>query len=225
MGRAIGEVLPLAIGVAISPVPIIAIILMLGTPRARSTGPAFAIGWLAGLTVAGTVMLAIASGDAASSTGEPATWVSVLQLAIGLLFVALAVKQWRGRPRPGQEAAMPKWMQAIDSFTAGKAVGIGVLLSGLNPKNLALTIAAATVIAQAEISGGQEAVALAFFILVGSLTILAPLGIYFALGADAKRVLDGMKAWMAAHNAAIMTVLLLVLGAKLAGDGISGLSE
>jgi threonine/homoserine/homoserine lactone efflux protein len=224
MGQAIGDVLPLAIGVAISPVPIIAIILMLGTPRARSTGPAFALGWLAGLTIAGAVMLAIASGNAASSSGEPSTWVGVLQLALGLLFVLLAVKQWRSRPKAGEEAAMPKWMQAIDSFTAGKALGIGVLLSGLNPKNLALTIAAATVIAQAEIPGGQEAVALAFFILVGSLTILTPLGIYFALGADAKRILDGMKAWMAAHNAAIMTVLLLVLGAKLTGDGISGLS-
>ena len=38
------------------------------------------------------------------------------------------------------------------------------------------------------------------------------------------RVLGGLKAWMAGHNAAIMTVLLLVLGAKLTGDGIGGLS-
>jgi threonine/homoserine/homoserine lactone efflux protein len=224
MGQAIGDVLPLAIGVALSPVPIIAIILMLGTPRARSTGPAFAVGWLAGLTIAGAIMLVIASGNAASSSGEPATWVGVLQLVLGLLFLLLAAKQWRGRPRPGQEAALPKWMQAIDTFTPGKSLGVGVLLSAVNPKNLALTIAAATMIAQAEISSGQEAVALAVFILVGSLTILAPLGVYFGLGAEAARILDGMKAWMAAHNAAIMTVLLLVLGAKLTGDGISGLS-
>jgi hypothetical protein len=39
MGQAIGEILPLAVGVALSPVPIIAIILMLGTPRARSNAP------------------------------------------------------------------------------------------------------------------------------------------------------------------------------------------
>ncbi len=47
MGQAIGDLLPAAIGVAISPVPIIAIILMLGTPKARSNGPAFAAGWVA----------------------------------------------------------------------------------------------------------------------------------------------------------------------------------
>jgi hypothetical protein len=38
-------------------------------------------------------------------------------------------------------------------------------------------------------------------------------------------ILDGIKNWMAAHNAAIMAVVLLVLGVKLIGDAISGLSS
>jgi threonine/homoserine/homoserine lactone efflux protein len=224
MGQAIGEVLPLAIGVALSPVPIIAIILMLGTPYARSTGPAFTVGWLAGLAIAGGLVLAFASGSADDS-GEPAGWVGALKLVLGLVFLLLAAKQWHGRPRPGQEAAMPKWMREIDTFTAGKAVAMGVLLSAVNPKNLALTIAAATVIAQATLTDGQAAVTLAVFVLVGSLTILAPLGLYFALGAKAAHPLEELQGWMAAHNAAIMTVLFLVLGAKLAGDGIGSLSS
>jgi threonine/homoserine/homoserine lactone efflux protein len=225
MGKAIGDILPLAIGVAISPVPIIAIVLMLGTPRARANGLAFAIGWLVGLTAVGAIMLVIASGNATSATGEPKTWVSVLKLVLGALFLLLAVKQWRSRPAAGEEAAMPKWMRAIDTFTAGKSLGGGLILSGLNPKNLALTIAAAAAIAQTGISNGQEAGVLAIFVAIGSLTILAPLVIYFALGARAKHILDGLKTWMAAHNAAIMSVLLLVLGMKLVGDAISGLSE
>jgi hypothetical protein len=43
------------------------------------------------------------------------------------------------------------------------------------------------------------------------------------MGARAASILTGLKTWMAAHNAAIMTVLLLVLGAKLIGDAIAGL--
>jgi threonine/homoserine/homoserine lactone efflux protein len=225
MGQAIGDVLPLAIGVAISPVPIIAIILMLGTQRARSSGPAFSVGWLAGLTIAGGVVLVLASGGANSDSGEPADWLGVLKLVLGFLFLLMAVKQWRSRPVAGQDAAMPQWMQAIDTFTAGKALGIGVILSGVNPKNLALTIAAATVIAQAELTDGQSAVTLAVFILVGSLTILTPLGIYVALGARAAHILEELKGWMAAHNAAIMTVVLFVLGGKLIGDGIGSVSS
>jgi threonine/homoserine/homoserine lactone efflux protein len=224
MGKAIGDMLPLAIGVAISPVPIIAIVLMLGTPRARANGPAFAVGWVAGLTVVGTIMLVIASGNATSDSGKPATWVSVLTLVFGVLFLLLAAKQWRSRPASGEEAMIPKWMRAIDTFTAGKSLGGGLALSGLNPKNLALTIAAAAAVAETGISTGQEAGVMAVFVAVGSLTILAPLVVYFALGARASRILDGVKTWMAAHNAAIMSVLLLVLGAKLIGDAISGLS-
>ena len=225
MGEAIGNTLPMAIGVAISPVPIIAIVLMLGTPRARSTGLAFAVGWLIGLTVVGVVVLLLASENAADDDGGPATWTSVLKLAIGVLFLLIAARTWRARPASGQEARMPKWMQAIDTFSPGKALGAGVLLSGVNPKNLALTLAAATAIAQTGTSGGDQAIALAVFVLLGSLTILAPVTIYFAMGARAVEILDGLKTWMAAHNAAIMTVLLLVLGAKLIGDAIAALSS
>jgi threonine/homoserine/homoserine lactone efflux protein len=209
--------------VAISPVPIIAIVLTLGTPRARSNGPAFAVGWVAGLAIVGAAMVALASGNSEADDGGPETWVSILKLILGVLFLLLAVRTWRGRPRPGQQAAMPKWMQAIDTFTTGKSLGFGVLLSGVNPKNLALTIAAAVAIAQTGISGGEAAGALAIFILVGSLSIVAPVAIYFLVGAKAAAILDELKTWMAIHNAAIMAVLLLVLGAKLIGDATGGL--
>ena len=222
MGNAIGEILPLAIGVAISPVPIITVVLMLGTPRARANGPAFAVGWLAGLTIVGAIVLLLASGNAAEDDGSPATWASVLEFVFGVLLLLMAARIWRGRPKPGQEAEMPKWMQTIDGFSAGKSFGAGALLSGLNPKNLALTIAAATAIAQTGIPGGKQAVALAVFVVVGSLTILAPVAIYFLMGAKAKEILDDLKGFMQAHNAAIMAVLLLVLGAKLIGDAIAG---
>ena len=175
MGKAIGEILPLAIAVAISPVPIIAIVLMLGTPRARATGTAFALGWIGGLALAGTIMLVIATDNATTGTGEPETWVGVLKLVLGALFLLLAAKQWRSRPAAGEDAVMPKWMRAIDTFKPGKALIAGVVLSGVNPKNLALTIAAATTIAEAGISSGQEAGAMAVFVLLGSLTILARL--------------------------------------------------
>jgi hypothetical protein len=85
-------------------------------------------------------------------------------------------------------------------------------------------VAAATAIAQTEIPCGEQAIALAVFVLLGSLTILAPVAIYYTLGARAKKILDELKDWMAAHNAAIMTVVLVVLGAKLIGDAISGMS-
>lgn len=224
MAEAIGQVLSLGVGVALSPVPIIAVVLMLGTPRARANGPAFIVGWVLGLALVGTVVLLAASGADASDDGEPATWVGIVKLVLGALLVLVALRQWRGRPRDGDDAALPKWMQTIDTFAPGKALAMGVLLSAVNPKNLILTLGAASAIAQTGIGTGEQAVALAVFVVIGTLGPGLPVAIHFALGARAEQVLDELKLWMAGHNAAIMAVLCLVIGAKLIGDGISALS-
>jgi threonine/homoserine/homoserine lactone efflux protein len=220
---AIGQVLSLGVGVALSPVPIIAVVLMLGTPRGRVNGPMFLLGWVLGLAVVGTIVLVAAGGADAMDADGPATWVSVLKLVLGVLLLLVAARQWRNRPRGGDEAAMPKWMRAIDRFTAGRSLAIATVLSGINPKNLLLTVGAAAAIAQTGVDAGQQALALAVFIVVATLGPGIPVAIYFLLGSRAKRILDELKLWMAAHNAAIMAVLCLVIGAKLIGDGISGL--
>jgi threonine/homoserine/homoserine lactone efflux protein len=224
MADAIGQVLSLGVGVALSPVPIIAVVLMLGTPRARANGPAFVLGWVAGLALAGTVVLLVSSGAGASEEGDPATWVGVLKIVLGLLLLLVAARTWKVRPRGGQEAELPKWMQTIDGFTASRSIGFGALLSGVNPKNLLLTVGAAAAIAQTGIPAGEQAVALAVFVVVGTLGPGIPVAIYFAMGERAERLLASLKEWMAAHNAAIMAVLCLIIAAKLIGDGVSGVS-
>jgi len=110
LGEAIGDLLPSAVGVALSPVPIVAVILMLGTPRARTNGPAFAAGWVAGLVTVGVIVLLVAGN--ADSRGDTSTAVDVVVLLFGVLLLAVAVKQWQGRPRPGETPEMPKWMAA-----------------------------------------------------------------------------------------------------------------
>jgi threonine/homoserine/homoserine lactone efflux protein len=222
MGEAIGQVLSLGVGVALSPIPIIGVVLMLATPRARQNGLAFVLGWIAGLAGAGTIVLLVSSGADASEGGGPADWVNVLKVILGLLLLVVALKQWRGRPRPGEEATMPKWMQTIDQFQPPKAAGLALLLSAVNPKNLLLVVGAAAAIAQTGTSAGSQAVALAVFVAIGTIGPGAPVAIYFAMGERSKRLLDELRAWMAHNNAVIMAVLCLLIAAKLIGDGISG---
>lgn len=224
MGDAVGQVLSPAIGVAISPVPLIAIILMLATPRGRTNGIAFTAGWVIGLAAAITALVAIGVGGEASQDGGPATWVSWLKLAIGVLFLLLAFREWRSRPADGKDADMPGWMKRLDSFTAAKSFGLAVLLAVVNPKNLALVISAGVTIAGAADSTGSRAGAAAVFVAIASLCTLVPLGVYLLGGDKAAATLDGWKAWMGRHNAAIMAVVLLVLGMKILGDAVSALS-
>ena len=121
VGQAIGDLLPSAIGVALSPVPIIAVILMLGTPRARSNGPAFAAGWVIGLVLVSVIVVLVANDSDDPDSGA-STGVDIVKLVIGGLFLLMAFGQWRKRPQPGSEPEMPKWMEAIDQFTAGKSL-------------------------------------------------------------------------------------------------------
>jgi threonine/homoserine/homoserine lactone efflux protein len=224
MGEAIGDLLPTALGVALSPVPIIAVILMLGTPRAKSNGPAFAVGWVLALIIVSVIVVLAASGSDDTDSGS-ATAVDIVMILLGALFLFLALGQWRKRPKQGEEPEMPNWMTAVDSFSAGKSFGLGVLLAGLNPKNLALTFAAAATIARAGLSGGGTAVAIAVFVIIGSLTVAGPVLFYLLAPDRASGPLESMKQFMSEHNTVIMMILFVVLGAKVLGQGIAGLSD
>lgn len=224
MGQGISEVLTFAIGVAISPVPIIAVILMLFSQRARVNGPLFLLGWVLALAVVSGVAYYAADQSNASSSSSASDTISWGKIVLGVLFLLLAARQWRSRPAPGVQPEMPKWMAGIDAFTPGKALGIGVLLAGVNPKNLILTIGAATGLAQLGLSTADAVVSLIVFVVVASLTIAVPVVYYLLGGEHAKAELDSMKSWLAFHNAAVMAVLFLVFGVDLIAKGIPPLT-
>ena len=224
MGEAIGNFLPSAVGVAISPLPIVAVVLMLVTAKGRVNGPAFVAGWCVGLGLVGAVVLAVAGGADASTDSGPATWVDVLDLVLGLLLILVAARQWRGRPHGDEEPPTPKWMGALDGFTPVKAGGAGVVLSALNPKNLLLAVAGAAAIAQTGISTGEQVVSYVIFVLIASIGVAAPVVIYFAMGERSQHLLDELKTWLARNNAVIMAVLMVIIGVKLIGNAISGFS-
>jgi hypothetical protein len=224
MGQAIGGSLPLAVGIAVSPLPIIAVVLMLTTPRARGNGLAFVLGWLLGLGVVGAIILVDAGPTDASRSGTPAVWVSWVKIALGALLLLVALRQFRGRPHQGEEASLPKWMGAIDQFRAVTALGLATVLAGANPKNLLLAVGGAAAIAQTGIAGGQQAIAYLVFALIGTIGVAAPVTIFFAMGKRSQDLLAELKGWMGRYNAVIMSVLCLVIGVKLIGDAIAALA-
>jgi len=201
-----------------APVPIIAVILMLFSKAAKVNSLSFLAGWIVGLLGAGMIVLAL---GVSSSDGAPSTASGWIKVVIGALFLVLGVKQWLGRPKKGEQATVPGWMSSIDDFTAAKAFGVGVLLSGVNPKNLGLTIAAAATIGGAGLSTGDEIIVMVVFVLIASLTVAAPVFLNLILGSKAEHGLNEMKQWLTDNNATVMSVLFVVLGAKVLGAGIA----
>ncbi|MFB7892128.1 GAP family protein [Microbacterium sp. NPDC056044] len=220
MGAVIGEILPLALGVAISPIPIIAAILMLLSPRARVTSVGFLLGWVLGIVVAVTVFTLLSSILPAQDTDASKPIQGVIQLLLGAGLILLALRQWRGRPKAGEEPKMPKWMQAIDKVTFPVALGLGFLLSAVNPKNLLMAAAAGVDIGSAGLETGPIVVVIAVFTVIAASTVLVPVVGYLIAAEKLRGPLDALRVWLGKENAVIMAVLLLVIGVSLIGKGI-----
>ena len=225
MGAVIGELLPLGVSVAISPIPIVAVILMLLSGQAARTSTGFLAGWVVGIVVVTVVVLVLVGQAASTSAGQPSTASSVLKLVFGVLLLGLAVRQWRERPKPGEAAEMPKWMSTIDSITFVKALGLGAVLSAVNPKNLVMCLAAGTTIGAAHLSGGEDAVAVVVFTVIAASTVAIPVIGYLTARSKMAGPLESLRNWLTQNNATVTAVVLLVIGVVLLGKGISGLTS
>jgi hypothetical protein len=224
MAEGISAVLTYGVGVAISPTPIIAAILMLFSARARVNGPMYLAGWVAAIgAISAAAYLLADAGDAATDETASDT-VSWGRLAVGVFFLLLAAKQWRSRPAPGVQPEMPKWMAGIDSFSPGKALALGLLLAGVNPKNFLLSAGAGAALAQVGPTTTEAVVSWVVFVVVGSITIAVPVLYYLVGGEKARATLDAMKEWLGVHNAAVMTVLFLFFGVKLIADALPAIA-
>jgi threonine/homoserine/homoserine lactone efflux protein len=222
MGDTIGEILPLAVGIAISPIPIIAAILMLLSPKAKGTSLGFLFGWLVGI-IAAIVIFTLLSSVLAQPADGPSTLAGVIKIVLGALLLLLAVKQWRNRPAKGEQAALPKWMAAIDTMTPAKALVLGFLLAAVNPKNLLMAASAGLVVGGASLSLGQTIAVIAVFTVIAASTVLGPVIAYLAASAKMAEPLERLREWLVDNNAAIMAVLLLVIGVSVVGKGIASL--
>jgi Sap, sulfolipid-1-addressing protein len=223
MGAVIGDLIPLAVGIAISPIAVIAVILMLFAPRASGTSAGFVVGSVVGIVAATVVFIAIAGAVDLGSNSQPSTGASAIKLIVGVGLIVLGLREWRHRPASGDEAKLPGWMSAIDKLTPAKAAGLGLGLAAVNPKNVALIIAAGVAIAGGHLSVGGQVVAVAVFTVIGVSTVAGPAIAYWVAAPRMRGPLDRLRTWLSEHNADVTGTVLLVIGAVLVGKGIGGL--
>ncbi|MBL8145840.1 MAG: GAP family protein [Anaerolineae bacterium] len=208
--------------ISLSPIPIIAITLVLSTARARANGLAFSGGWLAGLLIITTVLTWLADGvEAQGDSGSSALYLIKLAAGMGLLLVA--ARKWSKRPAKGEEPALPGWMASIDQIKPGRALVLGFTLAAVNPKNLAFALVAANAIALSGRAGSAEWMGILVFVLLASWSVLGSTGFYLITTDKAASGLARVKDFMARNNALIMAVLFAFFGVKLVINGLTGL--
>jgi threonine/homoserine/homoserine lactone efflux protein len=220
MGPVIGDVVPFALGVAISPIPIIAAILMLLSPRARGTSVGFLLGWVLGIVATVVVFALLSAVLPQGDPSGPKPIRGIVEIALGLLLLGLAVQQWRRRPPARSEATLPKWMSAVDTMTDARALVLGFLLAALNPKNLLMGVAAGLAIGSDAQTPVETVVGVIVYTVIAASTVAIPVIAYLVASARMARPLRSLRAWLVHNNTTIMAVLLLVIGVVLIGKGI-----
>lgn len=218
MIEALTDMLPVAMAVALSPFPIIAIVLILGTASGIAAGAAFSLGWVVGLATLSALLLLVGDGAAAGAFGG---W---LQLLVALLLFWGAWRKWRGRPKRGAPPKVPAWIAALDRISVGRSALVGAGLGGLNPKNIALGFAAIAPIAYRAPTVAQAALAVLAFTLLGSITVLGALAVRAFGGSRSAAQLEAVKQFMLANNHVIMMIIYLLIGTKLLGDALATLT-
>ena len=222
MNGVLGAILPLAIAVTISPVPIVAEILLLFTEKPVANATAYLAGFLVGVAAVLGVLVVVANAIDLTRSG-PSRGVAIAELAVGILLFRGAIRRFRSRPAEGEMAPEPKWMSGIEAFRPGRSLGVGTAIGAANPKNIAVGIAAAAAISAAGLHTGQTVAAIVCYVVVAGLGVAAPLVVTVVARDRAKVVLDGWKAWLGHNNPAVMAVLFLVFAVVLIGRGIAGL--
>jgi hypothetical protein len=222
VGGVVGALLPLAVVVAVSPVPIIAVVLMLLTPRAGGTGAGLLVGWIVGIAGVTTGFLLLAGNADPGGTGASLA-AACVELVLGGLLLALAVQQrWARAGQGGAPGSLP-WLTAVDRFTPVRAGALGLLLSAVNPKVLLVCVAAGLAIAGAGISGIEGMWSVVAFTVVAASTVAVPVLAYAVGGEHVAGRLESLRGWLTVHGRVVTPVLLLVVGVVLVGQGLAGL--
>ncbi len=218
----VGEILPLALVVTLSPLNIIPAILLLFTTKPLVSATNFLMGFVLGVGAVLGLFVAVAGAVNLSSDSGHSRWGAVLKLVLGVYLLVAALRKFRGRPGAGEYGSLPTWMDGVAGYTPGRAFGAGTALGALNPKNVVVALAAAADIAAGDLSVGQITGVAVIYTVVAALGVAAPILVTLRLGDRAPDVLRGWNVWLRQNNATVMSVLFLVFGIVLIAQGAAG---
>lgn len=213
------KLIPLGLVIALSPITVIPAVLVLHAPRPRPAGLAFLGGWLAGL-VALTAAFVGASDLLGGLNHAPPTWASWARVVLGSMMVAFGVFRWLTRHRRGET---PGWMRSFSKLTPLRAALTGVVLVPIRPEVLILCAAAGLAIGTGGLGAAAGWICGAVFVVVSSLTVAVPILGFVAAGDRLDDALERLKAWMERNHAAMLAVILVLIGLIVIYNGIRAL--
>jgi hypothetical protein len=214
-----GDAVVYALGVAISPVPIAAVLIMLSGPGASGNSVAFAAGWIVGLAIAAIVFALLVNGLGVGDSRP--VWIGAAELAVGLGFLIAGMRLWLHRASAGASHAR---LEAVDRFTPVRAAVLGIALSAANPKVLALSLGATVSVARTGAGLALAGSAAALFVGIGAVGVVAPIAVYFAVPTQGAVGLARVRTRIARHEGVVLAALAVAIGIFFLRAGAASLA-
>lgn len=218
----IGLVLPFAVGVALSPMAIVAVIVLAQSTHVAVNAGAFVAGWLLGLVIGSLVTLLVTGLLGVGGASTPG-WVPFARIAGGLVLLLFAWERAGARRPASVDGSGSAWVHGLERMSADRALGMGAVQAGLDPRKLVIIAAVALGVARAGQGSTEALVAMLVFVLVGTIGVAVPVVWPRIAGAGARARLEGLRDRLADDNATIQAVTLLLLGTLLVGQGLADL--
>ena len=209
------NLLLLGIATTISPLFVIAAVLMMSESEKVRTSWAAAFGWAVSIGVCCAAMVVL--GGVVHDSGSAHRkhwWFGAIDLAVGLVVAYLALREFR-RSRSNADRDLPKWMNRVGTMSVITAFGLGLFL----PANV-LAYAAGSEIVQQHFHGAEKWVAVGLYVLIGSLLEVMPV-LYLTLRPkNRERLLRTWHRWLDSHWQQVLVGLFSAVSVFLIVKGV-----
>lgn len=218
-GSVLTGLIPLALVVAVSPLSIIPAVLVLQAPRPRPTSMAFLGGWLLGLSAL-TALFVAGSGVLGGMHKAPPTWASWLRVVLGSALIVFGIYRWLTRHGHTES---PAWMRSFATITPRRAGITGLALVVVRVEVLIMCLAAGLDIGTSGLGVAGQLTCAVFFVALCASTVAIPVLAYAGAGHRLDDTLARLKDWMEKNNAALLAVVLVLIGLMVLYNGIHAL--
>ena len=200
----------IGVAIALDPLPLTAFLIVLPSQRGVRKGAAFVFGWLVSLAIVVTVTVLAIGNNPPKPNTAPSLADLAVKLALGIVLVAIAIRQRRRKGRPKKPKKPPKWEAHVDGMSPWFAM---ILAPALQPWVL-ISAGAATVV-EAKLSSAGSYLALFLFCVLASASYLA-MEIYAGVRpGQSQASLARSRAWIDTHADQVIIWGSLILGVWL----------
>jgi hypothetical protein len=218
MWQALGGLLPIAVAVAFSSVPITVTILILLSPNRNVAALPFLIGSVIG--VAGVIVLSafVTSALPKPPRLRPDLASAALFIVIGLALVVLGIVNLRRSSRT-ERSGLPRWLSRVGSFGALVSFAVSVLL-GFRPKGLLLGMAAGLVLRGANVDAGQDVALVVIYTVIATSTVIVPITASFVARQRMEPKLIAARDWLTDNGRILTSLMMSMIGVVIFGAGL-----